>query len=247
MQPLLPKPVFEEKRPDMKAFAKSVLLLAMLVIGQFAIAQNLEATEKEALLNVVVTDFEGNPKPNEVILFERESDGKAISKKTTADGTFQVLLPKGQTYKIKYQAFLKSKESSSIEIPDQPGYMEATLTVEMENVKEMTFELDVHFDVAKASIKPESFKVMDELVLAMQRQPETKVELAGHTDSDGDDAANLLLSQQRADAVKDYLVRKGIASSRISTVGYGERKPVASNQNEAGKARNRRTEVRVVD
>ena len=125
--------------------------------------------------------------------------------------------------------------------------MEATLEVQMERVQNEVYSLDVHFDPAKSSIQASSFSVLEELVASMNRLAGTKIELAGHTDSDGDAAANLKLSQDRAAAIKNYLVGKGIAPNRITTVGYGESQPVADNGSEAGKAKNRRTEVRVIE
>jgi OOP family OmpA-OmpF porin len=77
----------------------------------------------------------------------------------------------------------------------------------------------------------------------MKDNPGLKVSVEGHTDSVGSDAYNERLSERRAHAVKDYLVHQGIDASRISTVGYGEAKPVASNKTESGRAQNRRAEI----
>lgn len=208
--------------------------------------QTLAPSETKALLHVEVADFQGQARSGEKIFFESSRTGKAISRTTDAEGKTQVLLPKGDTYTIKYQAFLNQKESSTIEVPDKPGMMEATLTVQMEDASQEVYELDIHFETAKATIRPESYGVLDELMAAMQRLGETRIELAGHTDSDGSVEANLQLSRDRAAAVRAYLVQKGIAADRIQTVGYGESKPIADNATEAGKARNRRTEVRMV-
>lgn len=222
------------------------LLLTFLTLCSFAaFGQELIPTETKALLHIVVSDFQGQPRKGETIYFESTNTGKSISRKTNEEGKTDVLLPKGDTYKIKYQAFLNQKESSTIEVPDKPGKMEATLTVQMENMMEEVIELDVHFETAKAAIRPESHEVLDELVASMNRLPNTKIELAGHTDSDGNADANLQLSRDRAAAVKAYLCQKGIAANRITSVGYGETKPVADNASEQGKAKNRRTEVRV--
>jgi outer membrane protein OmpA-like peptidoglycan-associated protein len=73
-----------------------------------------------------------------------------------------------------------------------------------------------------------------------------KIEIAGHTDSDGEDETNIKLSQGRANAVMNYLINKGIASSRLTAKGYGETQPVAGNDTESGKQQNRRTEVRII-
>jgi OOP family OmpA-OmpF porin len=79
----------------------------------------------------------------------------------------------------------------------------------------------------------------------MKQYPATHVEVAGHTDSVGPDAYNQKLSQRRADAVKQVLVKDGVAANRVTSVGYGESRPVADNATEAGRAVNRRVEAAV--
>lgn len=120
------------------------------------------------------------------------------------------------------------------------------MTVKMEEEDNAVYELDIHFETAKATINSQSYNLLDDMVELMKRKKDMKIELAGHTDSDGSAESNLKLSKDRANAVKAYLVKQGIASSRVQTVGYGESKPVESNDTAQGKARNRRTEVRVV-
>jgi outer membrane protein OmpA-like peptidoglycan-associated protein len=224
-----------------------LLLFSAGLFAQNEASLTLVATETKALLNVVVTDFQGKPRSGENIYFESTNTVKVVSRKTDAAGKFQILLPKGDIYKIKYQGFLDQVESSTIEVPNEKGLMEATLAVKMEDDSKEVYELDVHFETAQAVIRPESYDVLDELVTAMQRLGDSRIELAGHTDSDGSAEANLLLSRDRAAAVRTYLVQKGIAADRIETVGHGETKPVASNETPEGKARNRRTEVRVIE
>jgi outer membrane protein OmpA-like peptidoglycan-associated protein len=72
------------------------------------------------------------------------------------------------------------------------------------------------------------------------------LELAGHTDSDGDDSSNLTLSQKRADAVLNYLLSKGVDADRLTAVGYGETRPIDTNDTDAGKQNNRRTEFQIL-
>ncbi len=106
-------------------------------------------------------------------------------------------------------------------------------------------ELDVKFDFDKSVVKPNSYGDVKNLADFMAQYPATNVEVAGHTDSVGPDAYNQKLSQRRADAVKQVLVKDGVAPSRITSVGYGESRPVADNATEAGRAVNRRVEASV--
>ncbi|KPA99342.1 OmpA family protein [Pseudomonas asplenii] len=106
-------------------------------------------------------------------------------------------------------------------------------------------ELDVKFDFNKAVVKPNSYGDVQNLADFMKQYPQTTTVVAGHTDSIGTDAYNQKLSQRRADAVKQILVKDGIAPSRVQSVGYGKTRPVADNATEAGRAINRRVEASV--
>jgi OOP family OmpA-OmpF porin len=100
----------------------------------------------------------------------------------------------------------------------------------------------INFDVNKSTLKPESMGVISDIIKYMQANPTLKLEIDGHTDGDGTDAANLTLSQQRSDAVKAAIVGGGIDASRLTTKGFGESKPLGSNDTPEGKAMNRRVE-----
>lgn len=103
---------------------------------------------------------------------------------------------------------------------------------------------NILFDTGKATIKPESAKELQLVIDVLKADATLKVEIQGHTDNTGTAAANLALSQQRADAVRDYLVKTGgIAMTRLTAVGYGDTKPVAPNTTDDGKAQNRRVEL----
>ncbi|MBF3038689.1 OmpA family protein, partial [Pseudomonas aeruginosa] len=94
----------------------------------------------------------------------------------------------------------------------------------------------------KADIVPDSAGLLDRLIETAMRCPNSTIEIVGHTDSDGDEAANQALSERRAQAVVDYLVRAGLPASRFTPIGYGSTQPVAGNDSEDGKAQNRRIE-----
>lgn len=100
----------------------------------------------------------------------------------------------------------------------------------------------IRFDTGSATIDRDSLALLDRLVETASRCPSTPIEVAGHTDASGDDAANQALSEKRAQAVVDYLVLAGLPSERLTAIGYGSTHPVASNDTDDGRAQNRRIE-----
>lgn len=104
----------------------------------------------------------------------------------------------------------------------------------------------LEFDIAKSSIKKDSYKELDQLVEYMQRKTAATIEITGHTDNVGNDDDNKKLSQQRADAVKNYLIQKGVNASRMKTQGFGSLQPIADNSTEIGRQKNRRTELKIL-
>jgi OmpA-OmpF porin, OOP family len=110
----------------------------------------------------------------------------------------------------------------------------------------VTYAADAFFDVNKSVVKPEGKAKMDDLVSKIKDINLEVIIGVGHTDSDGSDAANQKLSVARAEAVKAYLVSKGIEKNRVYTEGKGEKQPVADNKTKEGKAKNRRVEIEVV-
>ncbi|HEX8461032.1 MAG TPA: OmpA family protein [Segetibacter sp.] len=101
----------------------------------------------------------------------------------------------------------------------------------------------IFFETGKAALKPTSFPKLDEIVSIINEYPDYNLRLGGHTDNVGSDANNLKLSQARIDAVKNYLVGKGVPEDRLEATGFGESKPIATNKTAAGRAQNRRVEM----
>jgi OOP family OmpA-OmpF porin len=104
----------------------------------------------------------------------------------------------------------------------------------------------IEFEKGKETIRPVSGPVLDEAVSVLKEYPALKIEISGHTDSDGDRDKNVALSQKRADAVKSYIAAKGIDASRIQTRGVGPDEPLSDNKSPAGKQKNRRIEFKVL-
>ena len=109
--------------------------------------------------------------------------------------------------------------------------------------KEGFISLYINFDTGKATIKPDSFSQLDQVVAALRQAPELKLEVGGHTDNVGTPDSNQTLSETRAKSVMKYLTDKGVAASRLTAKGYGQTSPVADNRSEDGRAKNRRVEL----
>lgn len=105
---------------------------------------------------------------------------------------------------------------------------------------------DLTFDTDSAVVRPDLKPDLAELAASMQRYPDTRIEVIGHTDSDGDAAYNQALSERRANAVADQIQASGVSFDRIRTSGRGEDDPMASNLTDEGKALNRRVEIQVI-
>jgi outer membrane protein OmpA-like peptidoglycan-associated protein len=99
------------------------------------------------------------------------------------------------------------------------------------------------FEVNSFKLKPELYPELDSLLDFMRQNPSTKIEISGHTDATGNESHNLRLSENRADAVAEYIVDKGIETGRVSFNGYGSSKPIAPNNTEQGRRKNRRVEI----
>lgn len=231
---------------------KKLILLFLLPsllgegLGVRSFAQKLEASEKDALITVNVVNEKKKPQVGEKVMFENLADKKVYSGVTKENGKFDVLVPKGGKYKVKYKAFTSDADYTELEVPNNKGELvEFEVTIEIQLPKE--YKLDnVYFESGKATITIGSYKELDELVEYMKLKKNLVLEIAGHTDNVGTPEGNLKLSQDRSNSVCDYLVKKGIPTVRVVPKGYGDTQPIASNDTDAGKQKNRRTEVRVI-
>ncbi|TAL61730.1 MAG: OmpA family protein [Bacteroidetes bacterium] len=211
-----------------------------------AMSQTLAPSEKDALITVNVVNEKKKPQTGETVMFESVKNKKVYSGITKENGKFDVLVPKGDKYKVKYKAFTSDADYTTLDVPLVKGeLLEFEVTIEFELPKQ--YKLDnVYFESGKATITVASYKELDDLVAYMKLKKTLVLEIAGHTDNVGTPEGNLKLSQDRSNSVRDYLVKKGIPTARIVPKGYGDTQPVSSNDTDAGKQKNRRTEVRVV-
>lgn len=104
----------------------------------------------------------------------------------------------------------------------------------------------ISFATDQSAIQPQFRPTLDQVAQTLAEYPKTMIDVVGHTDSDGAEAYNQALSERRARSVSDYLASHGVAQVRMAATGYGETRPIASNETAAGKAENRRVEIKIV-
>ena len=163
-------------------------------------------------------------------------------------GEFLVCIPAGRSYALNANAdgylFFSENYDVAAGTPKEPYTMNVPLSPL--TAGSVIALRNIFFNTASYDLLPASNTELEKLVTLMKTNPTLRIELGGHTDDVGADAANLTLSDQRAKAVRDHVVSKGIAADRVTSKGYGETKPVGDNGTEAGRAQNRRTEVTVL-
>lgn len=117
------------------------------------------------------------------------------------------------------------------------------VTQTADNQLKLNIPSDISFDTGRSNIKPNLQPILDQFAQGLGNQPNTEIRIIGHTDSTGSETINNPLSVNRAASARDYLVSRGVDSRRIQIDGRGEREPIADNNSEAGRARNRRIEI----
>lgn len=186
--------------------------------------------------------------PSSVVLTDLATGRVVSDLQTDETGNYLITLPKGKDYAFNVnrrgylfysENFPLSQEQGDtafhIDIPLQP--IEANAAIVLKNI---------FFETNQYTIKPESGAELNEVVQLMKDNPTLQIQINGHTDNVGKSAENKTLSENRAKAVTNYLIAKGIAPARLSSRGYGDTQPVADNATPEGRAKNRRTELFVV-
>jgi outer membrane protein OmpA-like peptidoglycan-associated protein len=168
--------------------------------------------------------------------------GQAAAK--SGDGKYQIALPIGEDYAFRAAAAGYVAVSDRIDLStakDGDRFERNLILVPLVAGQPIRLN-NVFFDTAKTDLLPESTRELDRLVGLLKQMPAMRIEVRGHTDSVDTDAANLALSSGRAAAVVAYLVKAGIAPSRLQSKGFGESSPIASNATDEGRKLNRRVE-----
>lgn len=174
--------------------------------------------------------------------------GNGISDAT--DGAFKIVLPYDKNYSIRATAdkFFAQSENLNLDSLVKAGYKEIhkdlyLVPIEIGSVVRLN---NVFFDFDKWNLRPESFIELDRVVMLLKENPAIEIEMSAHTDSRGADDYNFRLSDNRARSVMEYILSKGIEPKRITSKGYGETKPVDTNETDDGRQMNRRVEFTIV-
>ncbi|MGQ0827598.1 MAG: OmpA family protein [Bacteroidota bacterium] len=208
-------------------------------------------------LSGTVKNQQGNPIPGAQIIVKDNITAQLINTYyTTADsGSYYFILNRGKDYNISYEAQGYLFQSINVNVPKQPEYSVLTKDIVLERVKVGAKIVlnNIFFDSNKSTLRKESNLEVEKLIKLMKEYPQLTVEISGHTDNKGDDAANLKMSQMRSQAVVAALIKKGIGAKQLVAKGYGETLPIAPNTLPNGKPDlkgmqlNRRVEIKIID
>jgi outer membrane protein OmpA-like peptidoglycan-associated protein/tetratricopeptide (TPR) repeat protein len=249
------------EKPPMTNSEDNMLASIAEPVKQVVIEPKVEIkTSNLAILRGTVRDAKTlEPLEAKIDLINNETNELVASFNSDAkNGSYLVTLPSGKNYGIavKKDGFLFHSEN--IDLPQSAGYKEYEKNVLLKKVEVgQTIVLrNIFFDLDKATLRPASTAELERLTKLLTDNPTIKIEISGHTDSQGDNAYNKKLSGNRASAVVDYLVTKGIVASRLQFMGYGEEKLVITDaeilkmktktEKEEAHQQNRRTEFKIL-
>jgi outer membrane protein OmpA-like peptidoglycan-associated protein/tetratricopeptide (TPR) repeat protein len=221
------------------------------------VASFIEFKEKPlALVKGTVKDAYGNVPKDVVIVVSDNETGEVVGTyiPNSKTGNYLFILPPGANYNISYEAEGYLFKSENIDIPEDANYFQINKAIELEPIQigSKIILNNIFFDFDKATLRDISKTELEKLTKLMEINSKISVEISGHTDAKGNEDYNLKLSQDRAQAVVNYLINRGIDKNRMIAKGYGKSKPIADNYNADGSENlegmqlNRRVELKVI-
>ena len=201
-----------------------------------------QVTPSETNIDVIIKTAS---QTGQVLATNLEISGKSHATNVKSKGEYKLQLKPSQ-YLIKAQAAGYYTEEASISLKSSDDKKEVKLTLRPIHKGDAFVIENLQFEQSKAIITTSSKNTLNKLVDFLKKNPQLSVQINGHTDNVGSQYLNRVLSFNRANAVLHYLVKKGIAKSRLVPKGFGSTKPIANNDTEEGKKKNRRVEVEVL-
>jgi outer membrane protein OmpA-like peptidoglycan-associated protein len=201
---------------------------------------------------VSVVDANGKAPLDAKIKLQGAKDNVIVKSNTKKPGVYEFSItstnPKDYRLSVEVDGYVFQNENVRIG-PASEQEKTLTRTIELRRLSVGVTKVlrNIYFDFDKATFKTESYSELNKLEAMLRQNGNVKVEIGGHTDGVGNGAYNIFLSRKRAEAVKDYLTKKGIDARRVKAVGYGKTKPLATNDDEnEGRELNRRVEFKVI-
>lgn len=227
---------------------KSVLvlsaILAVSALATSAQAKTLAPNKTHAVLNVTYTNYDDVPQVKKKLTFVGQNKPKnKISVTTDMYGEVSFHIPREDTYTILCESLTGPFECGNTPYVSMTASTGGITVVFDDTRAELT---GVTFKQGSAELVPSSLKTLDAAIAGLKRNPKAKVEIQGHTSSEGGDELNQRLSAERAYSVREYMISKGVAESRLTATGYGSSQPKADNSTEVGRKQNRRIELVVL-
>jgi OmpA-OmpF porin, OOP family len=210
-----------------------------------ATESKIKPTRTQAAMKLFVVDKDKGPIKGVVVFLTGPDKTKYYAEPTDSTGYTELLVPVGKTYDITYLSLGRHEIAATVPVADEPSQsVKLTLRYKRERPPQPLILDGVNFDTAKATIRPESFSHLDAVVDFMVHKKDARVEISGHTDNVGNPSANKTLSEKRAQACRNYIVSKGIDRKRLDAVGFGAEHPIAPNDTDEGRQKNRRIEAK---
>ena len=201
------------------------------------------------VLKGIITDADTEDPIEAKIVITDNQTGEEVATNVSdiEDGRYLVTLPAGKDYGIAVVAEGYLFHSVNVNIPETTGYQEIRKDIQLQRLEvgKKIILKNIFYDFDKATLRDESITELERLKTILNDYPKMKIRIGGHTDSRGSDAYNVDLSDRRAKSVVEYLIDNGVDQARLEWKGYGEKEPIDTNDTDAGRQNNRRTEFEI--
>lgn len=226
---------------------KLPVAISLALVAGFgtSFAKDLAPNKTHAVLNITYVNDDDVPHAKKKLVFIGQNKPKnKITVTTDNNGEVSFMIPREDSYTIMCESLTGPFECGQTPYVSLKASTGGVTVVFDDTRAELT---GVTFKAGSAELVPSSLKTLNTAIEGLKRNSKAKVEIEGHTSSEGSEELNQKLSEDRANSVMEYMIKKGIAKDRVTAVGYGPSRPKADNGTEAGRKANRRIEIRVVN